>query len=117
MRMRNILTNSLAAVALIAASYGPAAASPDGIAADNPHARPVIYVTSQNLYYDSIITANPLPPRGRFQLLEMGPNGLQTEFGKGDRGYVGGRWAEDFDGDGVFHYFACPLLGKGRSNP
>jgi len=79
--------------------------------------RPVVYVTSQGLYYDSIVTADPLPAHGRFQLLEMGPNGLQTEFGKGQQGYVGGRWKEDFDGDGEFHYFLCPLLGKGRPNP
>jgi hypothetical protein len=77
----------------------------------------VVYVQSQGLYYDSIITADPLPPNGPFQLLEMGPKGLQTEFGKGDRGYLGGRWKEDFDGDGQFHYFLCPLIGKGRANP
>lgn len=82
-----------------------------------PRPRPVIYVTSQGLFYDSVVTADPIPPKGRFQLLEMGPNGLQTEFGKGDREYVGGRWKEDFDGDGVFHYFVCPLLGQGRENP
>ena len=79
--------------------------------------RPVVYVTSQGLYYDSIVTADPLPARGRFQLLEMGPNGLQTEFGTGQHGYLGGRWMEDFDGDGQFHYFLCPLLGQGRPNP
>ena len=79
---------------------------------------PIVYVTGQNLFYDSIITADPLPPRGRFQKLEMtGPSGLQTEFGPGNVGYVGGRWKEDFDGDGQFHYFLCPLLGPGRTNP
>jgi hypothetical protein len=79
---------------------------------------PVIYVTSQGLYYDSIITADPLPPIGPFQLLEQGGlSGLQTEFGPGDAGYVGGRWKEDFDGDGEFHYFSCPLLGPGREAP
>jgi hypothetical protein len=80
---------------------------------------PVIYVTSQGLYYDSIITADPLPPHGPFQLLEMGGphGGLQTEFGPGNKGYVGGRWKEDFDGNGIFHYFSCPLLGPGRDNP
>jgi hypothetical protein len=37
---------------------------------------PVIYVKSQGLYYDSIVTADPLPPKGPFQLLEMGgPHG------------------------------------------
>ncbi|HEX9745918.1 MAG TPA: hypothetical protein VGB30_10880 [bacterium] len=77
----------------------------------------VIYVTSQGLYYDTFATKDPLPPNGRFQLLEMGPNGPQTEFGPGDRGYLGGRWMEDFDGDGEYHYFLCPLLGPGREEP
>ena len=78
---------------------------------------PIIFVTGQGLYYDSIVVVDPLPARGRFQLLSMGPNGLETQLGPGDRGYVGGRWKEDFDGDGVFHYFECPLLGPGRSAP
>jgi len=78
---------------------------------------PVIYVRSQGLFYDSIVTADPLPAKGPFQLLEMGPNGLETDYGPGDRGYVGGRWKEDFDGDGEFHYFLCPLLGPGRETP
>ncbi len=76
----------------------------------------VVYVTSQGLYYDTVIN-EPLPPRGPFQLLELGENGLFTEFGPGDHRYVGGRWKADFDGDGVFDYFSCPLLGPGRENP
>ena len=32
---------------------------------------PIIYVTSQDLFYDSIITADPLPLMGPFQELEM----------------------------------------------
>ena len=40
-----------------------------------------------------------------------------TEFGPGDKEYVGGRWMADFDGDGEFDYFSCPLLGPGRENP
>ena len=78
---------------------------------------PIVYVTSQGLYYDSIVTADPLPPHGKFQELRMGENGLETDFGPGDRGYIGGRWVEDFDGDGVDHYFLCPLLGPGRPEP
>ena len=78
---------------------------------------PIIYVTSQDLYYDSIVTADPVPAKGPFQLLEMGANGLQTEFGPGNPGYKGGRWKEDFDEDGEYHYFICPLLGPGRENP
>ena len=82
---------------------------------------PVIYVTSQQLYFDSIITADPLPPKGPFQKLEMGPNGPQTEFGPGDKKYVGGRWWLDTNGDDQMdkndHYFSCPLLGPGRDAP
>lgn len=74
----------------------------------------VIFVRSQQLYYDTFAPVDPLVPHGRFQLLEMGPNGPETEFGPGDPGYLGGRWMEDFDGDGEFHYFLCPLLGPGR---
>lgn len=80
---------------------------------------PVVYVTGQGLFYDSIVTADPLPPNGPFQQLEMtGPTGLQTEFGPGDTGYVGGRWWIDLNGDSVMNekdkYFLCPLLGPGR---
>ena len=76
----------------------------------------VVYVTSQGLYYDTEING-ALPPVGPFQLLEMDSDGLFTEFGPGDQEYVGGRWKADFDGDGVFDYFSCPLLGPGRENP
>jgi hypothetical protein len=55
----------------------------------------VIYVTSQGLYFDTIVATDPLPFEGPFQKLEPGPNGLsQTEFGPGDPGYLGGRWCE-----------------------
>jgi hypothetical protein len=79
---------------------------------------PVVYVTSQGLYYDSIVVADPLPPHGRFQQLVPTMMGLETEFGPGDHGHVGGRWWIDLnenemmdDGD---KYFLCPLLGPGR---
>jgi hypothetical protein len=82
---------------------------------------PVIYVTGQDLYNDSIVTADPVPWEGPFQKLEMGPNGLQTEFGPGDPGYVGGRWWVDTNGNGYQdaddHFFLCPLLGPGRDAP
>ena len=102
------LAVALTAIALIATSQDVAAGRGDG---------PIVFVRSQNLYYDSIIVRDPLPANGPFQLLEMGSNGLETDFGPGDTGYVGGRWKEDFDGDGEFHYFLCPLLGPGRANP
>jgi len=84
----------------------------------------VVYVTGQGLYFDSIIGPD-LPFEGPFQKLEMGPNGLQTEFGPGDPGHHGGRWWMDLNGNGVMdppgeggdRYFSCPLLGPGRAEP
>lgn len=83
---------------------------------------PVIYVTGQGLYYDSIVISNDLPAKGPFQKLEMGgPTGLQTEFGPGDQGYVGGRWWVDVNGNDIIDegdaLFSCPLLGPGRDEP
>jgi hypothetical protein len=83
---------------------------------------PIVYVTGQDLYYDSIVTADPLPQHGPFQLLEMDEFGaLQTEFGPGDRGYVGGRWWLDLNGseemDEGDAFFSCPLVGPGRDEP
>lgn len=82
---------------------------------------PVIYVTSQMLYYDSIVTADPVPMKGPFQKLEVVDGRLQTEFGPGDRGYVGGRWSMDTNGNGRMdegdRFFLCPLLGPGRESP
>ncbi len=73
-----------------------------------------VYVSSQGLYYDTFVTADPLPMHGRFQKLE---NGV-TEFGPGDQGYVGGRWWIDTDGDDIMEetdtFLLCPLLGPGR---
>jgi hypothetical protein len=72
----------------------------------------VVFVRSQGLYYDTFVTAEELPPHGRFQLLENG----ETEYGPGQKGYVGGRWKVR-DGQGGFNYFLCPLLGPGRESP
>lgn len=83
---------------------------------------PSIYVTSQGLYYDTLLLKDPLPFNDtmNFQLLEFGLMGPQTEFGPTDTGYYGGRWWVD-DGDGIMeaedHYFLCPLLGPGRTEP
>ena len=77
----------------------------------------VVFVTSQGLYYDTFVVKDPLPMHGRFQLLETG----RTEFGPGQPGYLGGRWWEDLNGNGVQdaddHYFLCPLLPPGRPTP
>ena len=57
----------------------------------------VVYVTSQGLYDDTFVVKDPLPMNGPFQLLEEG----QTDFGPGQPGYLGGRWWEDTNGNGV----------------
>jgi len=89
----------------------------------NPHAQPVVYVTSQGLAYDSIVLTDiPLVDGARYQKLEMGgPTGLQTEWGPGDHDYVGGRWWLDLNGNGEKdegdRFFMCPLLGPGFPPP
>ncbi len=76
-----------------------------------------VYVTSQGLYYDTFVTADVLPMHGRFQALVNGT----TEFGPGDPGYLGGRWWEDINGNGMQDegdaFLLCPLLGPGRTEP
>jgi hypothetical protein len=71
-----------------------------------------VYVTSQGLYYDTFVSADTLPPHGRFQLLAGG----ETAYGPGDPGYLGGRWMVP-NGSGGFNYLLCPLLGPGRDEP
>ena len=118
--LRNTILPVLALAAGLAVSTGagadpafgtPPAGAPRGTG-------PVIYVTGQDLVYDAIVLG-PLPFHGPFQKLEAaGPTGLQTEFGLGDHGYVGGRWWVDTNGDDLMDardvYFLCPLLGPGR---
>ena len=80
---------------------------------------PVVFVTSQGLYYDSIVVVDPLPMRGNFQQLIPITNGLETEFGPGTPGHLGGRWWIDLNDDNVMDegdkFFLCPLLGPGRT--
>lgn len=96
----------------------------DGAAATTPPKplpRVVVYVESQGLCYDSVVTAQNLPPQGPFQVLEPDPDNncgastLRTAFGPGDRGYVGGRWVMSTPGGTV--YFSCPLIGGGTPPP
>lgn len=79
---------------------------------------PIVFVTSQELYYDSIVVVDPLPMKGRFQQLVPGENGLSTEYGPGEVGHLGGRWWIDVNDDEVMNegdkFFLCPLLGPGR---
>lgn len=77
----------------------------------------VVYVTTQGLYFDTFVAADPLPNKGPFQLLANGT----TQFGPGDPGYLGGRWWEDLNGNAIRdegdHFFLCPLLPPGRATP
>jgi hypothetical protein len=114
----NVLAVLLAVTAAILAAAVTKRATAEG---DFPHPQAIVYVTGQGLFYDTIVLGE-LPPHGPFQLLEMaGPSGLQTEFGPGDPGYVGGRWWVDANGNGEMDdedsYFLCPLLGPGREDP
>jgi len=111
---RSIFVLAIAAM-LVAALAIPALARGKG----NPNPQPVVYVTSQNLAFDSIVVADlPFLEGARYQeLVSGGPTGLQTQFGPGDVGYVGGRWFMDTDGvSGLSSgdtFFLCPLLGPG----
>lgn len=123
--MKKLTARRTLQCAIIAASV---IAAPQAMAA-NPNSErdsgrgaggPVIYVTSQGLYYDSIVLTD-LPPNGRFQQLVAGMYGLETEYGPGTPGHLGGRWWMDTNDDGMMDdgdlYFLCPLLGPGRTEP
>jgi hypothetical protein len=106
---KSLIASLMVVIALIPVQMGAAG----GRAGDTG----VVYVTSQGLYYDTFVVVDPLPMHGPFQLLVNGT----TEFGPGDPGYLGGRWWEDLNGNGVQdegdHFFLCPLLGPGRETP
>jgi hypothetical protein len=84
-----------------------------------------IYVKSQDLYFDSIVAADPLPfnegNADTFQELFGAGYGAPhwTMYGPGDPEYNGGKWWLDLndndikDPEGIDHYFSCPLLGPG----
>ena len=114
------LTKTLSAIILVASAI---AISNTAFAERNKGrgTGPVVFVTSQGLYYDSIVVVESLPAKGNFQQLIPTMNGLQTEFGPGEPGHLGGRWWIDVNGDSMMDagdkYFLCPLLGPGRSMP
>jgi hypothetical protein len=110
-----VVAISLMVVVPAFAGGGPPPGLPGG-----DRARPVVYVSSQGLYYDSIVGPT-LPMEGPFQKLEVVEGQLTTEFGPGDHGFVGGRWWVDANGNGEMDvedaFFSCPLLGPGRDTP
>ncbi len=113
--MKRMLVALLVLGSMVVLMAAPAYARGNG----NPHPAPVVYVTGQGLAYDSIVVADlPFVPGAPYQKLEAGgPTGVQTEFGPGDQGYVGGRWWMDVNGNGEMDegdsFFLCPLLGPG----
>ena len=118
-----VIVLSLAVALPVLAGGGPPPTDEDG-----NRVRVVVYVTSQGLYYDSIV-GPALPQRGPFQqLFPPGTNPdwpegetLSTEFGPGIPGHKGGRWWVDANGNGEMDegdaFFSCPLLGPGRESP
>ena len=118
-----VIVLSLAVALPVLAGGGPPPTDEDG-----NRIRVVVYVTSQGLYFDSIV-GPALPQKGPFQqLFPPGtnpdwPDGetLSTEFGPGTPGHKGGRWWVDVNGDGEMNegdaFFSCPLLGPGRETP
>jgi hypothetical protein len=118
MNMKRLaLTGMLAAVVAAGLSFAVVGTT-SATTPPKPLPRPVIYVESQGLCYDSIVTAQDLPAHGPFQVLEedadnhCGGPALKTAFGPGDPGYVGGRWILTMP-DGSVVRFMCPLLGPG----
>ena len=118
--MRKFMMVGLVVALFMALTALPALAGPGN--SDNSSGRAGtdlrIYVTSQDLYYDSIVKTD-LPQHGNFQQLIPVEGGLETEFGPGAPGYLGGRWWVDVNGNGMQdtgdHFFICPLLGPGTS--
>ncbi len=131
MNISKNLTTSFTRLLSVAAVVGAVALSGSAMAREKGRSHtgaPVVYVISQDQFYDSIVLTN-LPASGPFQQLfpGAGPSGLETEFGPGDPGYLGGRWWVDGNQNGVMDidpndpgylagdaYFLCPLLGPGR---
>ena len=121
--MRRITTLAVAGLMLLATAAPALAGGPPPRTDDGDRVRVTVYVESQGLFFDSIVGPS-LPMQGRFQELKPGAGPgetLATEFGPGDRGYLGGRWWVDANGSGEMDegdaFFSCPLLGHGSATP
>ena len=112
------ISKTMVAVALIAGISSLSSATYARDKGRGSEGAPVVFVTSQQLYYDSIVVVDPLPQKGNFQQLIPTMHGLTTEYGPGEVGHLGGRWWIDVTGDGKMNdgdkFFLCPLLGPGR---
>ena len=118
--MRKTLFMVLVVGILSTALAAPALAGPAGTPGETQGRSGTtleVTVLSTGETFDSIVTAD-LPAHGRFQQLIPTADGLVTEYGPGDVGYLGGRWWLDANEDGMMNdgdlFFLCPLLGPGR---
>jgi hypothetical protein len=102
------------------------ASKPDPLPGRGNGALGVVYVISQDLYYDTFVPVDTLPYKGRFQqLIPVPDKPSMTKFGPGDPGYLGGRWWVDANENGYMDppgeegdvYLLCPLLPPGREEP
>ena len=114
---KSALVALVVAISLVFAVPAFAGGPPPGLP-DGERQRPVVFVESQGLYYDSIV-GPLLPMEGPFQKLNIDAGGnLSTMWGPGDQGFVGGRWWVDLTNDNIQNegdlFFSCPLLGPGR---
>jgi hypothetical protein len=84
---------------------------------ERSHKPVVIFVISQGLFFDACVVREPLPMHGEFQLLVDN----RTNLGPGMPGFLGGRWWEDLNRNGIQdqtdHFFFCPLVLPGRLTP
>lgn len=112
-----MLVSALLMTALAAFTAGDALALRGGANGRGGGNVGMVYVSSQGLFFETFVAADPLPMKGRFQKIYAGPMGATTEYGPGDPGYLGGRWWSDTNGNEVMdegdHFFLCPLLGPG----
>lgn len=121
--MSTLKLAATSALAGVIALMGSSALAKERTTGRGAPGAPVVYVTSQDLFYDTIVLGSlPYNGTGNFQRLELaGPSGVQTEFGPTDTGYFGGRWWVDANPNGYMDeddvYFLCPLLGPGRTEP
>jgi len=117
---KSALVALVVAISLVFAVPAFAGGPPPGLP-NGERMRPVVFVESEQLYYDSIVGPT-LPMKGPFQKLNEDSDGqLYTMWGPGDKGFVGGRWWVDANNDDIQNegdkFFSCPLLGPGRENP
>lgn len=120
--VRQVFPAALLACVAIGCSASPAA--PDvtrsaswGLNPTSDEKPLVIFVISQGLFFDACVVKEPLPIHGEFQLLVNN----RTNLGPGMPGFLGGRWWEDLNGNGIQDnaddFFFCPLQLPGRLTP